>query len=144
MPAYSAPCGPVRSTGSADAELLTAGSTPTLRTESTDYGAGAVSLRVCGEIDATSVARLEAQLTRLLSRGPAILVLDVSDVTFLSARGLAALVQARHTAVRTGVDLRLMCGNRAVSRPLEATGFDRYFTCYNTRHEPVPWPRAGE
>lgn len=144
MPAHSPPYEPIRSTGSAPVHSFIGMRTSNLRTESTDYGGGALSLRVCGEVDATTVARLQTQLDRMLARSPSILVLDVSDVSFLSARGLAALVEARHTAVRAGVDLRLVCGNRAVSRPLEATGFDRFFTCYNTRHEQLPRPRAGD
>lgn len=147
MPAQSAPFVAIRTTnGKVHTDGFTGYPTypsPALRTEITEFGAGAVSLRVCGDIDAMSVARLQTQLGHLLSQSPATLVLDVSEVSFLSARGLAALLEARETAVRAGVDLRLVCGNRAVSRPLEATGFDRLFTCCDRRAKPIPRQRNG-
>lgn len=115
----------------------------TLRTEITEFGAGSVSLRVRGDIDVTNLARLRTLLGHLLTRGIDLLVLDVSEVSFLSARGLAVLLEARDAAVRSGVDLRLVSGNRAVSRPLEATGFASFFPNSDGRSGPFPRQRDG-
>jgi anti-sigma B factor antagonist len=51
-----------------------------------------------------------------------LVVLDLSQVTFLGSAGLAVLVAAKDDAERRGHRLRLVCGSRIVTRALEATG----------------------
>lgn len=55
------------------------------------------------------------------------LVCDLSGVTFLSAAGLAVLVELSDLAARGGVELRLVVATRRVRRVLELTGLDREF-----------------
>ena len=85
------------------------------------HGADATVVHVVGEIDTLTAPVLRAQLDEQL---PAVrlLVLDLSDVTFLGSAGLAVLVAAKDSADARGHTLRLVCGSRIVVRALEATG----------------------
>jgi anti-sigma B factor antagonist len=85
------------------------------------HGDGALVVHVVGEIDTLTAPILRAQLDDHL---PAVklLVLDLSQVTFLGSAGLAVLVAAKDDADRRGHTLRLVPGSRIVTRALEATG----------------------
>ena len=85
------------------------------------YGDRASVLHVVGEIDTLTAPVLRAQLDEHIPTVP-LLVLDLSDVTFLGSAGLAVLVAAKDAADARGHTLRLVCGSRIVIRALEATG----------------------
>ena len=77
--------------------------------------------RVVAAVTPTADHDLRAQLDEHLTTVP-LLVLDLSDVTFLGSAGLAVLVAAKDSADARGHTLRLVCGSRIVTRALEATG----------------------
>lgn len=85
------------------------------------HGDGAHVVHVVGEIDTLTAPVLRAQLDELLPTAP-LLVLDLTQVTFLGSAGLAVLVAAKDDAARHGHTLRLVPGSRIVTRALEATG----------------------
>jgi anti-sigma B factor antagonist len=85
------------------------------------HGPDATVVHVVGEIDTLTAPVLRAQLDEHLPVVP-LLVLDLSDVTFLGSAGLAVLVAAKDAADARGNTLRLVCGSRIVTRALEATG----------------------
>ena len=85
------------------------------------HGDDATVVHVVGEIDTLTAPVLRAQLDEHLPVVP-LLVLDLSDVTFLGSAGLAVLVAAKDAADARGHRLRLVCGSRIVVRALEATG----------------------
>ncbi|TWP52360.1 STAS domain-containing protein [Lentzea tibetensis] len=58
------------------------------------------------------------------------LVLDLSRVTFLGSAGLAVLVEASQQTKTRGVELRVVAVERAVTRPLEATGLGDVFSVH--------------
>jgi anti-sigma B factor antagonist len=62
-----------------------------------------VVLRVAGEVDLASVAVLDAALDEVLDRRPDHLVVDLTDLTFCSARGFATLARAARTAEANGI-----------------------------------------
>ncbi len=86
-----------------------------------DHGGDAKVLRVLGEIDTVTAPVLRERIGQHLPQ-VALLVLDLSSVTFLGSAGLAVLVAAKEDAERHGHRLRLVCGSRTVTRALEATG----------------------
>ena len=92
-----------------------------VRFDVVSHGADARVVHVVGEIDTLTAPVLRAQLEEHLPTVP-LLVLDLSDVTFLGSAGLAVLVAAKDDADRRGHRLRLVCGSRIVTRALEATG----------------------
>lgn len=85
------------------------------------HGTNALVVHVVGEIDTLTAPVLRAQLDEHLPVSP-LLVLDLSQVTFLGSAGLAVLVAAKDEADRRGHRLRLVPGSRIVTRALEATG----------------------
>jgi anti-sigma B factor antagonist len=85
------------------------------------HGSEATVVHVVGEIDTLTAPVLRAQLDEHVPAVP-LLVLDLSDVTFLGSAGLAVLVAAKDAADARGHRLRLVCGSRIVTRALEATG----------------------
>jgi anti-sigma B factor antagonist len=85
------------------------------------HGTDATVVHVVGEIDTLTAPVLRAQLDEHIPTVP-LLVLDLSDVTFLGSAGLAVLVAAKDAADARGHTLRLVCGSRIVIRALEATG----------------------
>jgi anti-sigma B factor antagonist len=87
---------------------------------------GAQVLRVSGEIDLIGAPALRSALVPTLDRS-ALVVLDLSEVSFLGSSGLAVLVEAREQAQRSQHELRLVCTTRIVLRALEATGLRELF-----------------
>lgn len=64
--------------------------------------------------------------------GVELVVLSLDAVTFLGTSGLAALVEIRAAAHRSGVELRLACGGRRVLRPLTIAGLTPLFDIHDT------------
>jgi anti-sigma B factor antagonist len=85
------------------------------------HGDHARVMHVVGEIDTLTAPVLRGRLDEQLAEIP-LLVLDLSDVTFLGSAGLAVLVAAKDEAERRQCRLRLVPGSRIVTRALEATG----------------------
>lgn len=92
-------------------------------------------LAVAGEVDNAEAAAVGSALQELL-RSPraALVVLDLSEVTFFGSRGLAVVVDGARTARSAGTDLRGVTGpdNRRVLRPLDITGVDQTIPWFPT------------
>jgi anti-sigma B factor antagonist len=85
------------------------------------YGERASVLHVVGEIDTLTAPLLRAQLDGQIAGVP-LLVLDLTEVTFLGSAGLAVLVAAKDEAETREHRLRIVPGSRIVVRALQATG----------------------
>jgi anti-sigma B factor antagonist len=92
-------------------------------------------LAVAGEVDNAEAAAVESALDELL-RSPraAVVVLDLSGVTFFGSRGLAVVVNGARTAGHADIELRGATGtdNRRVIRPLDITGVDQTIPWFPT------------
>ncbi|WP_232666022.1 STAS domain-containing protein [Pseudonocardia sp. TRM90224] len=87
-----------------------------------------IVLRPVGEIDMVTVDTLRDRLTAELGRRQHV-VLDCSDVQFLSSGGIQALVEAHRQAQAAGAALHIAgAASRVVARPLEITGVDTVLT----------------
>lgn len=92
---------------------------------------GAVVLRVAGELDMLTTPKLQEAITRELAAGPAVLVIDLTDVTFLASSAMAAIVSAhREAADRTAV--RIVATSRETARPLEVAGLNAFLAIFPT------------
>ncbi|GAB3004360.1 STAS domain-containing protein [Amycolatopsis acidiphila] len=80
---------------------------------------GVVVVEAVGEVDLLTVPTLSATVRRQLEVRPRILVLDLHEVRFLGAAGLAVLLNVRDLAPRIGVTLRVARPSWAVRRPLD-------------------------
>lgn len=94
-----------------------------------------VVLEVRGEFDTLTAPRVEAALAEVLPGGEAVLVIDLTRVTFLASSGLVVLIGAAHRAQELGSRIRLVAATRAVRRPLEITGSDQLFSMHTSLTE---------
>lgn len=91
---------------------------------------GSVLLTVDGEIDTLTAARLQAGLDEAMTAARtdgAVVVVDLSGVTFLASSGLAVLIGGARRLAELGGRVRLVAASRAVTRPLQVTGADALF-----------------
>jgi anti-sigma B factor antagonist len=96
-----------------------------------DHGPAARVVNVIGEIDTLTAPVLRTRLEEHLAEIE-LVVLDLSEVTFLGSAGLAVLVAARDEADRFNHKFRLVPGSRIVVRALEATGLLTLFDMADT------------
>ncbi|MBV8994998.1 MAG: STAS domain-containing protein [Pseudonocardiales bacterium] len=86
-----------------------------------------VVVRLTGELDSLTVPAVDTELTAVESDlvAPAAVILDLSDLTFMSSAGLALLVTHHERCAEQGSRLRVVTGdNRSVLRPVRITGLD--------------------
>lgn len=92
---------------------------------------GTAVLVVGGEIDGDSLSRFTEVLDRRLNSMLAMIVVDLSAVTFLSISGLEALAAASLRARTNGTSLRLVVGTTPeVRRALHAGGLFDVLECH--------------
>ena len=94
-------------------------------------------VRCVGEIDIATVPYLRDHLQRVQIDGPAHLVLDLDQVTFIDSIGLGALIGAHKRARVLQGSLTLVCTSRPVLRVLSATALDRVFRVVASLDEAV-------
>jgi anti-sigma B factor antagonist len=81
-----------------------------------------------GEIDLYTAPLLGSALRDAIDDSSTeLVVIDLTDVTFMASSGLAVLLSALDHAQRQRCELRLAGGGRPVWRPLQVTGLDSHF-----------------
>lgn len=94
--------------------------------------AAAVVVRVAGEIDLASEEDFATALgTALAGQAPLILV-DLSEVTFLGSAALHVLLEANRDAEKQRRALRVAHGGSFAARVLEVTGLDQVLAVFRT------------
>jgi anti-sigma B factor antagonist len=89
---------------------------------------------VSGEIDMVSAPALRTCVTtNLVDEGT--FVLDLSGVSFLGSAGLAVLVEAAQESRAKAVAFRVVASDRAVTRPIVATGLGEVFDVHASLDE---------
>jgi len=79
-----------------------------------------------GELDLASAYAFDRRLLDVESRQPALVVLDLREVTMLDSAGLGRIVSAHRRARRGGWRLVLVRGGRVVARVLQTTHLDEH------------------
>jgi anti-sigma B factor antagonist len=89
-----------------------------------------VVVRAGGELDLRTAPILNEQLelAEAVVVPPGIVVLDLSEISFLGSAGLSVLLRHHERCEELGSGLRVVPGGRAVSRPLAMTGLDKVLT----------------
>lgn len=82
---------------------------------------GLVRIALKGELDLSSVGKVQDALDRAEASGPAVVLLDLSKLTFLDSTGLRCLVTADQRAREAGRRLVLIRGSDAVQRVFSIT-----------------------
>jgi anti-sigma B factor antagonist len=80
-----------------------------------------VTVSLKGELDLSSVGKVEEELKRVEAEAPSLLVLDLSQLTFLDSTGLRAVVTADERARGDGRRLVVVRGPDAVQRVFSIT-----------------------
>jgi anti-anti-sigma factor len=87
-------------------------------------GDGLVSLKLQGELDLSTVSKVEEELRRAEADEPALLALDLSQLTFLDSTGLRLIVTADQRAREQGRRLAIVKGPDPVQRVFAITRLD--------------------
>jgi stage II sporulation protein AA (anti-sigma F factor antagonist) len=99
---------------------------------------GQVSLiSVVGSVDALSSPDVEACLQSQLDSGQAQLVLDLSEVDFMSSAGLRVILLIVHKSREVGGDLRLAAAQPGVEGVLSLVGITQILQVFGTVEEAV-------
>ena len=88
-----------------------------------------------GEVDVASASRLRDELLGALESRPPLLVVDLSQVTFLDSTGLAALVAVYRRASEQETAFALAAPTRIAGKVLSITGLDRAWPVFDSREE---------
>jgi anti-sigma B factor antagonist len=82
----------------------------------------AVVVSATGAIDMTTQATFAQAVQEAWRQECPLVVIDLAGITFMASSGLAVLVEAQETAMRTRKNLRVAIGNEVVRRSIELTG----------------------
>lgn len=93
-----------------------------------DPAADAVRVRITGELDLVSEPAVVGTIEQVLvDDAAAVIVLDLSDVTFLDSAGLRALIACRNRATGQGRRMKLTVVPGPVTRLLDVAGVRGWF-----------------
>jgi anti-sigma B factor antagonist len=85
---------------------------------------GLVHMALVGELDLSSVAKVQEELRRVEASAPATVVVDLSKLTFLDSTGLRCIVTADERARADGRRIVIVRGPDAVQRVFAITRLD--------------------
>jgi anti-anti-sigma factor len=83
-----------------------------------------------GRLDAATVPAFEETLKRLLAEKHSRLVINLTQVNYISSSGLRAMLTARRQARAQGGDLILCCMPPRVQQVFDMVGFSSVFGVY--------------
>lgn len=92
-----------------------------------------VAVAVSGRIDGATAPEFESSLTELTGQGTRNIVLDMSEVEFLSSSGLRVLLTTRKSLGKVGGRLALAQPSQRVTDTLDIAGIDILFDTYPDR-----------
>lgn len=106
------------------------------------HDGGTTIVAVSGEVDLMTADQLRTTLLAEVAARPAVLLVDLDGVEFLSSTGLAALALAHRAAVDGGVALSVVATSRATVRPLQVTSMTEELFVFASREDALA-PRSG-
>jgi anti-sigma B factor antagonist len=90
----------------------------------TETDGSTIRLALGGELDIASARQVEQELERIEQQGPATVILDLRQLTFMDSTGLRILVAADGRAREQGRRLVVVRGPEAVQRIFHMTRID--------------------
>jgi anti-sigma B factor antagonist len=96
-----------------------------------------IVVHVAGELDLLTAPDLDDELTKARAEAtpPRLLVVDLTDLTFMGSVGLSILITHDRLCREADVELRVVAGNRTIARTITQTGLDDTLTVYTTLAE---------
>lgn len=92
-------------------------------------------LHVSGDLDVLTAPTLGTHLDVAFASSPPVLIVDITDVSFLSSAGISLLVETHRLTERGGISLRVVADGPATSRPLRMMRIDEVIDLYPTLSE---------
>src|SRR5271167_141570 len=83
-----------------------------------------------GNVDVSNVGQLRDRLLSVISRGPAVLIADMTDTTSCDHLAADAIARACQRAAVNGTQVRLAVAAPVVRRVLSIEGLDRLVSIY--------------
>lgn len=102
-----------------------------------------VVVPISGDVDAATLRAVREQINSGIDKAADRLVVDLSQVTFLSIRGAEVLADAQWRAGADGVGFSLVTGSRAVDHTLRVTDLDNRFRCFASVEDALARPCDG-
>jgi anti-sigma B factor antagonist len=90
---------------------------------------GAAVVTVGGEIDLSTAPAFEGAIAQALEVNPAVLAIELSEVTFMASVGLRILA-ATNEKVGQLTRIAVVANSPAASRPIQLTGLDKIVALY--------------
>lgn len=100
-------------------------------TTSVAHRDGAAVVSIGGEIDLSTAPAFEEAITEALEHQPAVLAIELSEVTFMASVGLRVLA-ATNEKVGDSTRIAVIANNPAASRPIQLTGLDNVVELFPT------------
>jgi anti-anti-sigma factor len=95
----------------------------------------AATIAVRGELDISTVGRLEQVRDELLAQSPPELLIDLSAVEFVDSSGLKVLLETHWLAQQNGWTLRISKPAASVMKVFTVSGADRHLPFLDTNQE---------
>jgi anti-anti-sigma factor len=92
---------------------------------------GVAVITIGGEIDLSTAPAFEAAIAGALDDDPPVLVIELSQVSFMASVGLRILA-ATQEKVSKSAQVAIVANNPATSRPMQLTGLDKIMSLYST------------
>ena len=103
-------------------------------TTSVAHRDGAAVVSVGGEIDLSTAPAFEQAIAEALEADPAVLAIELSEVTFMASVGLRILA-ATNEKIGASTRIAVIADNQAAIRPIQLTGLDTVVALYPTLNE---------
>ena len=98
---------------------------------------GVTVVSITGNLDALTSDEAVTYLNARIDEGKYNLVLDFSDIAFLSSAGLRAVLTCMQDVRSNRGDLRLAGADERIKRVLDLSGFTKIMKYYETHEEAV-------
>ena len=100
-------------------------------TTSVAHREGVAVVTIGGEIDLSTAQAFEAAIAGALDDDPPVLVIELSEVSFMASVGLRILA-ATHEKASKSAQVAIVANNLATNRPIQLTGLDKVVSTYPT------------
>jgi anti-sigma B factor antagonist len=104
-----------------------------ISTEQPEPNVAIVGLK--GEVDLYTCPELKEELLRVIRDGATLVVVDLTETTFIDSTGLGVLIRGVERLKTEGGRLAVVCVDPNMVKVFEVTGLDRVLSIYPTRDE---------
>jgi anti-sigma B factor antagonist len=113
-----------------------------IESERVDDGLYVISLG--GEIDLYTAPELKQRLVDAVQAGARMIVIDLTETTFIDSTTLGVLVGAVKRLREKGGELSLVCRDQNIIKIFEITGLDHVFAIHASREKALAAAASGE